>query len=83
MVNPDQLRGIVVSVLGEIAPEIDFASFPGGADLRDEIGLDSMDILNFVSGLHERTGVDVPERDYGQLASVEACVAYLSGRVAG
>lgn len=76
--NHDQLRTVVVSVLGEIAPEVDFASLPGDAELRDEVGLDSMDVLNFVTGLHERTGIDVPEHDYAELASIDACVAYLS-----
>jgi len=79
--NQDELRRAVVTVLGEIAPEVDFATLPGDADLREEVGLDSMDVLNFVSGIHERTGVEIPELDYEQLGSVDACVAYLSRRV--
>jgi acyl carrier protein len=80
-VNDDALRDIVVTSLGQIAPEIDFESLPGDADLREELELDSMDFLNFVTALHERTGVDVPERDYALLTSIDACVGYLSERV--
>jgi acyl carrier protein len=77
-VNDDDLRAIVRSIVREIAPEVDSDSLADDADLREELELDSMDFLNLVTALHERTGVDVPERDYPHLASVDACVAYLS-----
>jgi acyl carrier protein len=80
-VNDDDLRAVVRSVLSQIAPEVDTDSVAGDADLREELEIDSMDFLTFVTALHERTGVDVPERDYPELASVDSCVAYLSGRL--
>ena len=78
MMSPEELRRAVIAALDEIAPEVDFASLPGEADLREEVGLDSMDVLNFVTGLHDRTGIEVPEHDYGLLGSVDECVAYFS-----
>ena len=51
--------------------------------LRDQLDIDSMDYLNFLIGLNARTGVEVPERDYGQLATIDDCVAYVERRVAG
>jgi acyl carrier protein len=39
-----------------------------------------MDMLNFVVGLHAALGVEIPEADYGKLATVDACVAYLEKR---
>jgi acyl carrier protein len=79
-VNDEGVRTTVVAVLHEIAPEVDLDSLPRDADLRVELELDSMDFLNFVAALHERLGVDVPERDYPLLGSIDACVAYLSDR---
>jgi acyl carrier protein len=79
-VNEKEARGVIVEVLHEIAPEVDFASLPGDTDLREDLDLDSMDFLNFVTALHERTGVEVPERDYPLLGSIDACVAYVSDR---
>ena len=79
--NDAELRAVVRASLGEIAPEADLASLPDDADLREELELDSMDFLNFVTALCERTGVDVPERDYPQLASVDSCVEYLLRRL--
>ena len=36
-----------------------------------------MDFLNFVIALDEATGVEIPERDYAQLATLDGCVRYL------
>ena len=41
-----------------------------------------MDFLNFVVGIDERTGVEIPERDYPQLLTVQHCIDYLGARMA-
>jgi acyl carrier protein len=76
----ESVRATVLRVLGEVAPEADLAAVRPDIPLRDQLDLDSMDILNFAVGLHEALGVDVPEADYGKLATLDACVAYLEGR---
>jgi acyl carrier protein len=77
MSTTDELRTQVLDVLGAIAPDADLATLPDDALLRDELDLDSMDVQGLVAGLYEATGIDVPERDYGKLDTVAACVAYL------
>jgi acyl carrier protein len=67
----------VLACLHRIAPEVDLGAIAPGAELREELDLDSMDFLSFVDALHDLTGVDVPERDYPSLQTVEACTAYL------
>jgi acyl carrier protein len=76
-VNDDELRATIAQVLHEVAPEVQLDGVDGGADLREELGLDSMDILNFAIGLQERTGVDVPERDYPEIVTLDGCARYL------
>jgi acyl carrier protein len=36
-----------------------------------------MDFLNLLVAVHERTGVEIPEADYGKLATLDQLVAYL------
>ena len=36
-----------------------------------------MDFLNFVTAMHRRLGIDVPEIDYPKLATLDGAVAYL------
>jgi acyl carrier protein len=79
-VTDDGVRATVLSVLGEIAPEADLGGVRGDVPLREQLDLDSMDLLNFVVGLHTALDVDIPERDYGRLTTLDACVAYLEER---
>jgi acyl carrier protein len=51
--------------------------------LREQIDLDSMYLLNLMIAIHQTTGVDIPEADYPQMASLNACVAYLRSRIKG
>jgi acyl carrier protein len=76
--NPTEAKRLVFYVLSGIAPEADFNTLSEQAELRDELDLDSMDFLNFIAGLHERTGIDIPEAEYPKLFTLEGAVTYLS-----
>jgi acyl carrier protein len=76
----DHLRATVLRVLGDIAPEADLASLKPDLAFREQLDLDSMDMLNFVVGLHAALGVEIPEADYPRLATLDACVEYLAAR---
>ena len=77
--NDIDIRKVVQEELNNIAPEADLASLDPTADLREAIDIDSMDFLNFIIGLHEATGFDIPEADYRKLETLDSCVAYLAG----
>jgi len=76
--SDDAIRDTVLEVLRRIAPEADLGTIDPGEPLREQLDLDSVDFLNFVVGLHERLGIDIPEADYGKLASIDDAVAYLT-----
>jgi acyl carrier protein len=76
----EELRALVLSILGGIAPEVDLSRVRPDADLRDELDIDSMDFLRFVVQLDERLGVSVPEADYPRVRTLAGCLAYLAGR---
>jgi len=74
----DELRELVIAELGRIAPEYDASSIDPNADLRDALDIDSLDFQNFLSAVHKKTGINVPERDYGKLATLNSALAYLT-----
>jgi acyl carrier protein len=80
--NDAELREVVTRALHRIAPEADLVSIPGNADLREEIDLDSMDLLNFFVALHEQLQVDIPEREYGRMTTLDGCVQTLKEKLA-
>jgi acyl carrier protein len=76
----EQIRRAVEEAIASIAPEVDVRQIRPGEPLRGQIGLDSMDWLNFVVALHERLAIEIPEADYGRVATLDSLVAYLARR---
>jgi acyl carrier protein len=76
-VNADDARALLGTLLHRIAPEVDLPEIDPDAPLQESMDLDSMDFLNLVTALHEATGIEVPERDYPLLATIDGWVAYV------
>ncbi len=74
----EQLRDVTLHLLGEIAPEARRRDLAPDEPLGEALGLDTIDVLNFVIALHDTFGVDVPESDYAQLDTLHGCVRYLA-----
>ena len=74
-------HALLARLLHRIAPEVDLDQVDPAEPLQDAADLDSMDFLNLVSALYAETGIDVPERDYPQVASVDGFVAYVRAAV--
>ncbi len=79
--DKQQLRRQIVEELQQVAPELEAETLRGDRPLRDEVDLDSMDWLRFLSALHRRFAVNIPEADYRQLDSLDALVGYLDQRL--
>jgi acyl carrier protein len=73
----DDIHAAFVATLRRIAPEVDPGTLRGDVPLRDQVDLDSMDLLNLLIGLSETLGIEVPEADYGRLATIDQAVGYL------
>jgi acyl carrier protein len=76
----DETRQTVLRLLTQIAPELDPAQIDGKANLRDQLDVDSMDLLNFMISLHKTFAVEIPERDYRKLMTIDGCVDYIEKR---
>jgi acyl carrier protein len=75
------LESRIVQLLVGVAPDIEPASIRRELDFRDQFDFDSMDLFNFAAAIHQSLGVDVPERDYRNLMSLDKCAAYLRDKV--
>jgi acyl carrier protein len=75
------IRAVLHEELGNIAPDIDLDKVDASADLREALDIDSMDFLNFVTAIHHRLGVDIPELDYPKLATLDGAVSYLRAKL--
>ena len=75
------IRSVLQQELGNIAPEIDLGRLDPRADLREALDINSMDFLNFVTAVHHRLNVEIPELDYPKLVTLDGAVAYLHSKV--
>ena len=67
----------VKDIIQTVAPDEDVTGLDLEERLRDQIDLDSMDFLDIVMELRKLYGVQVPEEDYKELATLQGCVDYL------
>ncbi|MFY0610846.1 MAG: acyl carrier protein [Hyphomicrobiaceae bacterium] len=77
----DELRDLIKRTLFDVAPDLEGEEIMPGEPFTEQFELDSMDFLNFVIGLHKAIGIDIPEADYPQLATLTGAAVYLRGRL--
>ena len=76
-----EIKSAIFEGLRKIAPETDPESLALDTNVRKTLDIDSYDFLNFLIGLNEKLGVEVPEEDYGKLRSIKEMFDYLSARI--
>lgn len=74
----EECKQIVLDIIEEIAPDEDLTNIKADVRLRDQLDLDSMDFLDIVMELRKKHGIEVPEEDYPELASLDSCAEYLT-----
>jgi len=80
MTRDDALE-LIKTVLHQVAPEASIDDVGPNETLQEALDMDSIDFLNLVIGLNEKTGIDIPERDYPEMTTVDGLVSYLTSRM--
>ncbi|WP_349362958.1 MAG: phosphopantetheine-binding protein [Roseitalea porphyridii] len=75
--KPQEIRAAYLEELNRVAPDVDPETVSDNDHIQDDLELDSMDVLNLVTALHTRFGIDIPESDYPQIATPALAVNYL------
>ena len=75
----DEIRQAFLEELVNVAPDIVPATVSEDDHIQEDLDLDSMDVLNLVTALHTRFGVDIPEKDYDNIATLGLAIRYLAG----
>jgi acyl carrier protein len=76
--NASEIRALAAEVLAGIAPEADLSAVGDDEDLREALDLDSMDFMNLVVGLNQRSGIAIPQADVPRLHTMRGLVEYLA-----
>ena len=69
-----KVKGIIIDQLGvseeEVKPEASFI---------DDLGADSLDLVELVMALEEEFGQEIPDEDAEKIATVQDAISYISG----
>ena len=76
-----EVKRAIFDGLRKIAPESEPEALAPDANLRKALDIDSYDFLNFLIGLSEKLGIEVPESDYGKIRSMKEMLGYFSERL--
>ncbi|MCU0718898.1 MAG: acyl carrier protein [Pirellula sp.] len=79
--TPAEIRDEILDILSEIAPDEDLSNLDDSKSFREQLELDSMDFLDIVMELRKRHRVQIPEDEYGNLASMASTVTYLEPKM--
>lgn len=77
----EEVRAVILDIIAQIAPDEDLGDLKDNVRIRDQIELDSMDFLDIIMELRKRYGIEVPEDDYMQLATLDGAISYLQPRM--
>jgi acyl carrier protein len=72
-----EIEELLIEIIQDILPDEDCSNLDHDIRLREQLGLDSMDFLDIVMELRKKYGVEVPEADYPNLATINSSVNYL------
>jgi acyl carrier protein len=77
----EEIKSVLMEIVAEIIPDEDLTNLKDDIPIREQVELDSMDFLDIIMELRKRYGIEVPEDDYMQLATIDSSVAYLEPRM--
>ncbi len=71
----ERVNSIVTDQLG-----VDKASLSPEANLLDDLGADSLDVVELVMALEEEFGIEVPDDDVENMRTIRHIVQYIEAR---
>jgi acyl carrier protein len=75
------MRNQVIELLQRTLPKHEIAdSLDAQADLMDEVGVDSLDLLNVATAMEKEFGVAVADHEWRELRSVQSIVDIIAQR---
>lgn len=78
--NSEILHQTIIVLLQQIAPDTVPATLKLEENIRETLNIDSFDFLQFVIALHEKTGVEIPEEDYGKINTIQNAITYIQNK---
>jgi acyl carrier protein len=76
MALEERVAGIIVEQLGVAREEV-----VAEASFIDDLGADSLDIVELVMAMEEEFDIEIPDEDAEKIQTIGAAIAYLRGKL--
>ena len=78
--NEEEIKEIIFQLLKKIAPDTEPSTLKPYENIMETLNIDSFDTLQFIVALNKKTGIEIPEEDYGKIATLQALTAYIKNK---
>lgn len=72
----EQIKQAIIDQILEIAPDIEQGDIIPDKNIQRSLEIDSFDFLKILTALNEIIGVEVPEKDYAKVDTLEHMTQY-------
>jgi acyl carrier protein len=77
----DEIKQTLLQRLKSIAPDTEPEKLQPDDNIRQTLGIDSFDYLQFIVALDEQFGIQTPEEDYGKIQTLKELTDYVTAQV--
>ncbi|TPE46225.1 acyl carrier protein [Pontibacter mangrovi] len=77
----EEIKQTLLQRLKSIAPDTEPGQLQPDDNIRQTLGIDSFDYLQFIVALDEQFGIETPEEDYGKIQTLRELMVYVGARV--
>lgn len=79
--TPEEIKQKLLQQLKEVAPDTEPEQLQPDDNIRQTLGIDSFDYLQFMVALDEKFGIETPEEDYGKIQTLRELTEYVQAHV--
>jgi acyl carrier protein len=79
--NEDEIKKNIFLLLKKTAPDTEPSELKPDENIRESLGIDSFDALQFIIALNEKLGIEIPEKDYCKTNTLRDLLAYIMHKI--
>ncbi len=79
--NKEETEETIFQLLKKIAPETEPSKLTPIENIRETLGIDSYDFLQFIVALNDKLKIEIPEEDYGKIANLNSLTEYMLNKL--
>lgn len=74
------IKQTIFQLLKQIAPDTEPSELKPDENIRETLNIDSFDFLQFIVALNKKLGIEIPEEDYGKIATLQNLIDYINSK---